>query len=141
MLKNFIVITTLFLCCLFVANSAKAEIAIIIHPDAAFELNDEDIKRIFLGKDQFFPDGSKIKAVEFDNKNKVFGEFCQKVVGKSTQQFKAHWSRMIFTGKAPPMTIGSSSSEIIELVASDPQYIGYVPADSINESVKVVKKF
>ena len=141
MFKRLFLIAALFSCGLFFTLPAYAEIAIIIHPNANFELNEEDVRRIFLGKEEFFPDGSKIKAVEFDNKTQVFGEFCKKVARKTVTQFKAYWSRMIFTGKAPPMTVGRSSSEIIQLVASDPQYIGYVPVSEVNDSVKVVIKY
>jgi hypothetical protein len=53
---------------------------------------------------------------------------------------KSMKSRLIFTGKGQPPKAVLDSDEVVELVGSDPSYIGYVDmnADSLPDNVKVV---
>jgi len=63
------------------------------------------------------------------------------VLKKSASQLKAYWSKLLFTGKGtPPKEIGSDA-EMVSLVASNPNMIGFVDAAAVNDSVKVVTRF
>ena len=65
-------------------------------------------------------------------------EFDQKALGRSSSQVKAYWSKLVFTGKGTPPKEVASDSEVLELVASNPNLIGYVSAGAVSAKVKVL---
>lgn len=135
-------ITKAFIAALFVfATQASAEVAVIVNASNAAQLTDKDIARVFLGKEKNFANGQSVNVVYGKSGSASRGEFEQKVLHKSSSQIKAYWSKLIFTGKGtPPKELGSEQ-EVLSFVASTPNAIGYLDAASLNDSVRVVKKF
>jgi hypothetical protein len=68
-------------------------------------------------------------------------EFVSKVVDKDEAQMKSYWSRLIFTGKGVPPKVIESDAEVKDLVARNPDTIGFIDAASADATVKVVAKF
>lgn len=133
--KMLLVATTLF------ASVAQAEIAVVVHPSNAASLDASSLSRIFLGKMKSFPGGSQAVPVNQSEGSSATSEFNSKVLKKSGSQLKAYWSKLVFTGKGtPPKAIGSDA-EVISLVSSNPNLIGYVDASAVTGDVKVVAKF
>ncbi len=126
--------------CLIVSSIAAAEVVVVVNTANNNEMNQSEIKRLFLGKKSKFPDGSAAKPVGQDDKSDVVKEFNQKVLGKSASQLKAYWSKLIFTGKgSPPKKLGSDA-EVLKAVAGDASKIGFVNSASVDGSVKVLLK-
>lgn len=134
-MKNLILVTSLLL-----SAAASAEVAVIVHPSNANALDKTAITRIYTGKAKSFPDGKQVVPI-----NQADGgttdAFNKSVLNKSTSQLRAYWSKLIFTGKGAPPKVVNSEAEVIELVSSNPNIIGYIDAASVNDSVKVVAKF
>lgn len=125
--------------CLTGILQANAEIAIIVHPDNASTFNDDEIKRLFLGKSKSFPSGEKATPLTLAD-NTVTDDFNKKVLNKSSSQVKAYWSKLVFTGKGmPPKEL--SSSDLISEVSANPEMIGYIDAAQVSDKVKVVASF
>ncbi len=99
-----------------------------------------EVSNLFLGKSNRFSDNTKIIPVDQEEGESVRDEFYSKVANKDASQLNAYWSRLIFTGKGQPPKAVLDSDEVVELVGSDPTYIGYVDmaADSLPDNVKVV---
>ena len=130
-----LVATTLF------ASVVQAEIAVVVHPSNAASLDASSLSRIFLGKMKSFPGGGQAVPVNQSEGSSATSEFNSKVLKKSGSQLKAYWSKLVFTGKGtPPKAIGSDA-EVISLVSSNPNLIGYVDASAVTGDVKVVAKF
>lgn len=122
------------------SSAAMAEISVVVNPANANAVSADEIKRIFLGKQSKFPDGSRAVPVGQDDKSAVVSEFNDKVLDRSASQLKAYWSKLIFTGKgSPPKKLGSDA-EVIKAVAGDGEKIGFVDSASVDGSVKVVLK-
>ena len=126
---------------LIFSSSLWAEVEVIVHPSNAAALDKDSITRIFLGKTRGYPGGGEAIPVSMPKGNAAFDEFTQGVLGKSTKQLKAYWAKMVFTGKGTPPKEISSAAELSNLVANNPNIIGYVPAGSAGAGVKVVGKF
>lgn len=120
---------------------SMAEIAVIVHPSNASNLDDSSITRIFLGKAKSFPDGSQAIAVNQSEGSAATNYFNENLVGKSASQLKAYWSKLVFTGKGTPPQEVASDAEVIELVSKNPSLIGYVDAASVDGSVKAIITF
>jgi ABC-type phosphate transport system substrate-binding protein len=121
--------------------SALADIAVVVHPNNSNALDESSISRLFLGKSQSFPDGSSAKPVNQEDSAAITDDFNDKVLNKSAAQLKAYWSKLVFTGKGIPPEVVSSDADVIKLVASDPNAIGYVDVSAIDDTVKVVSKY
>ena len=138
LLKNSLVLA-LTLSSALVTHAALADIAIIVNVNNANTISDDDIDRIFLGKNKSFASGDSIKAVNLKSGDATREEFEEKALGKSSKQVKAYWAKLIFSGKAKPLVETGSDAEALAFVAANPEAIAYVDAASVNDSVKVVK--
>ncbi|MFC7002694.1 hypothetical protein ACFQMB_15380 [Pseudobowmanella zhangzhouensis] len=68
-------------------------------------------------------------------------EFNNKVLGKSSTQLKAYWSKLVFTGKGTPPKEATNDAQVLELIANNPNMIGYLDASALSADVKVVARF
>lgn len=121
---------------------AYAETAVIVSAQNANKSLDQDtIARIFLGKSKSFPDGSQAVPVDQALNSSTREMFNDKVLAKNNSQLKAYWSRLIFTGKGTPPKESGSAAEVKDLVANNPNLIGYIDSSAVDDSVSVVYKF
>ena len=122
------------------AQGVWADIAVVVHPSNGASLDQNAIKKLYLGKSKSFPDGNSATAVNQDG-TPAFDEFNDKVVGKSSSQLNAYWSKLVFTGKGTPPDKLANDQALIDFVAANPGAIGYVSAASASDKVKVVATF
>lgn len=121
-----------------VSFSSFAEIAIVVHPSNNASISAEDVTQLFLGKTRNFPDGSSAVPIGQEENTEITHMFYERVMGRSSQQIKAYWSKQIFSGKGTPPKAASNNDEVLKLVASNPNLIGYVDSSKVNSDVKVV---
>lgn len=121
---------------------ANAEVAVIVSSSNANSKLDQDtISRIYLGKSKNFPDGTQAVPVDQNAGTASRKAFNSTVLGKSSSQLKAYWSRLIFTGKGTPPKESGDDAAVKELVAKNPNLIGYIDDSAVDDSVKVVHTF
>lgn len=124
---------------LFAASwQAFAETVVIVHPSNAAGIDAKQVQRIFLGKEKKFSDGTETIPVNQVADSSVRSDFDTTVLGRSSSQVSAYWSKLVFTGKGVPPKEVNNDAEVIELVAKNPSAIGYVDSASVNDSVKVI---
>lgn len=124
------------------ASVSSAEISVIVNannPNSA--IDQATVSKIFLGKTKSFPDGSQAVPVDQDDGTAAREAFSSDVLGKSTSQLKSYWSRLIFTGKGTPPKQSGDNAAIKAWVASNPNSIGYIDSNAVDDSVKVVYTF
>ncbi|MFT6529489.1 MAG: ABC-type phosphate transport system substrate-binding protein [Psychrosphaera sp.] len=121
--------------------AAQAEIAVVVHPSNASDIDSSALSRIFLGKSKSFSSGDQAVPINQEESNSATDEFNSKVLKKSGSQLKAYWSKLVFTGKGTPPKAVSNDAEVISLVSTNPNLIGYVDAASVTGDVKVIAKF
>lgn len=125
-----------------ISSVALAETAVIVSANNGNNaLDRETIERIFTGKSNSFPDGTQAIPVDQNEGNAAREAFNASVLGKSSSQLKAYWSRLIFTGKGTPPKESGNDADVKDLVAKNPNLVGYVDASVVDSSVKVVYKF
>lgn len=124
---------------ILLTSAAHAEVAIVVNKSVAIsEIATDQAADIFLGKVDSLPNGTKMVPIDQEDTEKVRTEFYTKVVKKDAAQLNAYWSRLIFTGKGEPPKKVADNAEVLALVASNPNIIGYVDASAVNSSVKVL---
>ena len=124
-----------------VSSSVFAEVAVIVHPSNANAIDANAIAKIYTGKMKSYDDGNKIIAIAQDAGNPITDEFNEKALKKSSSQLKAYWSKLVFTGKGTPPKEVSNDAEVISLVASNPNTIGFISSSAADGTVKVVQTF
>jgi len=122
-----------------VSHGVSAEpVSIIVHPSNTAEISTDEVSRIFLGKSKSFPGGESAIPIDQDGGSDVRADFSDAVLDKSVSQLKAYWAKLVFTGKgSPPKEIGGDS-DVIEVVSSNPNLIGYVRNAPGDGAVRVV---
>lgn len=115
-----------------------AEVVVIVHPSNSANLSAKNVQRIFLGKEKKFPGGGETIPINQISDSAVRSDFDSSLLGRSTTQVSAYWSKLVFTGKGIPPKEVDNDAAVIEIVANNPSAIGYVEASAADGSVKVV---
>jgi ABC-type phosphate transport system substrate-binding protein len=118
-----------------------AEIVVIVHPSLSISsINKDDVSRLFLGKKSSFSNGERVILVNQSESSDVRATFNDVVCNKNASQYKSHWAKLVFTGKATQPKEVNDSVAVKALVAANPNMIGYVDSKVADASVKVVFK-
>ena len=120
---------------------AAAAIDVIVHPSNNSALNNAEITRIFLGKAKSFPGGGQAVPLNQNESAGITAEFNKNVLNKSNSQLKAYWSKLVFTGKGTPPKSVDSEQEVINLISSNTNMIGFISKGAGGSSVRVVATF
>lgn len=120
-------------------SSAFAELVVIVNPSNSNSLDEKIVQRIFLGKDKTFADGAETIAVNQVAGAQIRQDFDSNILGRSSSQVSAYWSKLVFTGKGIPPKEVDNDAQVIDLVAKNPSVIGYVDRASVTDAVKVIE--
>lgn len=120
-------------------RAASADVvAVVSSKSSVTALSKNQIVDIFLGKTSHFPDGDQAVPIDQVEGSAARDEFYARFSGKSAAQIKAHWSKIIFTGRGQPPKEVSSSIEVKNQVAQNPKSIGYIERSLVDGSVRVL---
>ena len=123
-----------------VGTSAAAAdvVAVVSSKSPVTALSKNQVADIFLGKTSRFPDGEQAVPIDQVEGSAARDEFYTKLIGKSAAQIKAHWSKIIFTGRGQPPKEVPNSAEVKKLVVQNPRAIGYIERSSVDGTVRVI---
>ncbi|MEP6547709.1 MAG: phosphate ABC transporter substrate-binding protein [Gammaproteobacteria bacterium] len=122
-------------------TAAEANVVTVVSAQSPItSLSKAQVADIFLGKSYRFPDGSQATPIDQPEASGVREEFYDKVTGKSLSQMKAHWSKVIFTGRGRPPKTVSSSAEVKKFLAANLLAIGYIEDTQVDPSVRVLRE-
>ncbi|MCP2073135.1 UNVERIFIED_ORG: ABC-type phosphate transport system substrate-binding protein [Pseudomonas lini] len=117
----------------------KADVVVVVATSNPVKtLARNQVADIFLGKTSRFPDGGQAVPIDQTEDSTTRDEFYSTFTGKSASQLKAHWSKIIFTGRGQPPQAVSSSAEVKKRIAENPETIGYIDARDVDSSVKAL---
>lgn len=120
------------------AEAVADVVAVVSAKSPVSTLSKNQVVDIFLGKASRFPDGSQAVPIDQVEGSAARDEFYLKFSGKSPAQLKAHWSKVIFTGRGRPPREVSNSFEAKKLIIDNPNAIGYIEQGIVDGSVKVL---
>lgn len=93
---------------------------------------------MYLGRTNRFPNGKSAEPIDQAPASPVRALFYQTYLGRTQAEIKAHWSRIIFTGRGRPPRDVPSDAEVRDLVAGSPHAIGYMQSRLVDATVRVV---
>lgn len=123
------------------SDPAAGAVAIVVHPATRIDnLTFEDLRRIFRGERQFWPDGSRVTLLVRAPVNHERKIVLEKIYRMNEAAFRQYWIAKMFRAEvAAGPKIVYSSEMARDLVTAIPGAIGFMPASSGMTGVKVVK--
>lgn len=120
-------------------GTASAEVVVVVSAENPVEsLSRVELVDIYLGRMNIFPDGQKIVPVDQRENSSTYQEFYSRYLERTLAQIKAHWSKLIFSGRGqPPQTVADDKA-MAEFVAGHPHAIGYLSSELVDKRLRVV---
>ena len=109
--------------------SAKSPISVLTVDQAS---------EIYLGRLSALPGGIAVTPLEQADGSPAHDDFHARVTRKSGPMLKAYWSRVIFTGRGQPPREVADDDAVKKTLAGNPNAVGYVNANAVDPTVKVV---
>jgi ABC-type phosphate transport system substrate-binding protein len=120
-------------------GAGAAELVVIVSARSQVNaLRPDQVAAIFLGQAARFPDGVEAVPLDLPLGSPLRDEFYLRVAGKSPALLKAHWSKMVFTGRGQPPGEAGDSASVRRRVAENPELIGYIERSALDASVRPV---
>lgn len=134
--KRFISLVASF-ACLF-APCALAQIVIVSGAKSPLaELTLTQAEQFYLGRAHSLPDGVAVTLADLPP-GPLRDQFYQRLTGKNPSQIRAHWSRMVFTGRALPPQEAADIEQLRAWLNAKPNMIGYLPSAEADSRVRVL---
>lgn len=116
-------------------------VAIVVHPGAPVdELSLDQLRRIFLADQQFWPDGSRITLLVRAPVAYERDVVLNIIYRMSEEEFRKYWVGKMFRAEVPAGPKIVYSSEMAGgLVTAVPGAIGFVSAGDVMEDAKVLR--
>ena len=119
--------------------SHAGELVVIVSARSNIDtLRPDQVAAIFLGQSARFPDGALATALDQPIGSNERNQFYLRVTGKTPALLKAHWSKLVFTGRGQPPRELQDSAAVRRAVADDPGVIGYIEREALDPSVRQV---
>lgn len=119
--------------------AVKADVVVVVATSSPVKtLARNQVADIFLGKASRFPGGGQAIPIDQTEDSPTRDEFYTTITSKSAAQLKAHWSKIIFTGRGQPPLAVSSATEVKKRIAENPDTIGYIDARELDDSVRAL---
>ena len=99
-------------------------------------LSDNAVRQLFSGQLKVIK-GITLQALDLPAGNTYRDDFYRQLMGRSPEQMRAYWTRLIFTGQGKPPREVTSAQELITLLGSG-NYIGYLPVDALTSQLQVL---
>lgn len=127
----------LLACCACAAQGG--DLVVVVSARSPVEaLQPDQVAAIFLGQTPRFPNGAVATALDQPLGSPERDAFYLRVTGKTPALLKAHWSKMVFTGRGQPPRELPGSAAVRKAVAEDPGLIGYIEREALDPSVRQV---
>lgn len=119
-------------------GQAEAPIVIVAGAGSAIsELSKEQAEQLYLGRASTLRGGTPVSLADLPP-GPTRDRFYARLTGKNPSQIRAHWSRMVFTGRALPPREVADAEQLRALLAAEPDLIGYLPVAAADERLKIL---
>lgn len=119
--------------------ATPADPVVIAHATSGTErLSREEIANIFLGRFRQYPSGQSAVPVDMPGGHPAKASFYRLLVSKEPAEINSYWARLVFSGRTVPPRVVSSTEEMLQVVATVPGAIGYLPRPPTDHRVRVV---
>ena len=116
-------------------SSVSAEVVVVVSAQNPNErLSRAQLTDIYLGRLNRFPNGDAVTPLDQREGSAAYRTFYRDYLGQAPAQIKAHWSRLIFTGRGQPPRSVADDSAMADAVAASPEALCYLDATYLNSA-------
>lgn len=122
-------------------SSASQPVAIVVHPQTQVtNLSFADLRRVFLGEQQFWPDRSKVTLLVRAPTAHERSVVLDKIYRMDEDQFRQYWIGKMFRAEvAGGPKIVYSTDMALNLIGAIRGSITFVPASAVSADVRVLR--
>lgn len=120
------------------AQQEAHPIAVLVNQSVNIDtLSSAQLRMIFAGRTQFWPDGSRIRVFVLPPDNPTHQHFCRELLNIYPYQLERIWQRVVYSGQGEAPVIVRSVAELTDKLAQTRGAIGYIaqpsqPMENIN---------
>jgi ABC-type phosphate transport system substrate-binding protein len=119
--------------------AAHAEVVVVVSAENPVQsLTRAELADIYLGRLDRFSNGDRAVPIDQKDGSPAHDEFYEEYIGRTPAQVKAHWSKLIFTGRGQPPRSVASGDAAADAVAGNPHAIAYIDSGLVDERLRVV---
>lgn len=117
---------------------ADEQIALVSGVDGAVAMiSREEAEELYSGRTSSLRDGTPVRLLD-QPPGQLRDSFYEALIRKNALQTRAHWSRMVFSGRARPPQQLTGTASVSAVVKADPNAIGYLPANEVAEGIRIL---
>ncbi len=121
------------------ARPAAADVVVVVAGNSPLKsVTSRQLAALFLGKINALPDGTRLTPVDLAEEAPARQAFYSTIIGKSANQVRAYWSRLIFSGRGQPPRTFESEDALKKMLSQHPDWIGYIDSGAVDSSVRVL---
>lgn len=110
-----------------VQQAGAAGVKLVVHASNPLDsISKEKVADLFLKRVTRWENGRAVTPVDQSEKSPVRGAFTKDLLDKEVVWVKSYWQKMIFSGRGTPPAELKSDGEVLDLVKSNADAIGYV---------------
>ncbi len=114
-----------------------AELVVVVGSNSGVTtLTENEVRQLFSGQLKTVG-GKRLQPLDLPSNSGDRDAFYAKLMGRSPEQMRAYWTRLIFTGQGKPPREVANAQELTGLVGSG-EYIGYLPAEAAVGNIRVL---
>lgn len=140
MAKLFTILVTLVsvhMVSLAMADDKTPVIAVVVGSQEtvkSLKLSTKNLNLIYWRKQQFWPQGLRIKPVNLKSQHLIRVAFSKTVLGSAPNTQVAYWNEQYFNGILPPHSVDSEEA-VIRYIESTKGAIGYINACNLDKRI------
>jgi ABC-type phosphate transport system substrate-binding protein len=135
-------ILILLISLLFTTMAWAGDWVVIVHPNSGVaQLSKGEVINIFMGRYRKFPSGQSVMPLDVLYPVAGREQFYRGLLNKELAEVDSYWARLKFSGQVTPPIGVDSSDAVIQMVASNINYIAYCDRSKVTDKVKVIFDF
>lgn len=122
-----------------VATDAGAGAIVVSKASTLQPLTVDEASHLFTGRQRSVQ--GQTMAILFQRSGAAREEFNTRVLGRTGPELSSYLAALIFTGRAVAPTEVENDDQVKQILAANPNAVGYVTDAAIDDSVRVVLKY
>ena len=117
----------------------RADVVLVVSEDSDIQqIERAEAVALYMGRRQTYSNGTRARPLDLLTGSPLRERFCRALLGRQEAQVEAWWAQLVFGGRARPLWRVADSDEMIDLLRTLPDSIGYIETDEVPAGLRVV---
>ena len=122
------------------AETPAQSIAVVVNQSVDITtLTPAQLRMIFAGRTQFWPDGSRIRVFVQPPESDTHQYFCRQLLNIYPYQLERIWQRVVYSGQGEAPKIIDTAQAMQDAIGKTPGAIGYLQTpEQLNKTIRMI---